>query len=101
MRDANEGGLRPVEDIQPHEWAKRLRARVVTDTDKLWQLVPTWLKTHVKNNSLPPRFRAQLSVKVPQLATRFGDPRAGYHFPTCENAREYVREFLSSNNLRP
>lgn len=83
-----EGGLRPVEDIQPQEWARLERARRTQDPRKLQALLPAWLKRHIAAGVMPARTIHSTRVVLPSCETPRTDPRIGYYFPGGQQAQK-------------
>lgn len=87
MDKPKEGGLRPVEDIQPQEWARLERARRTDDPRKLQALLPAWLKRHIAAGVMPARTIHSTRVVLPSCETPRTDPRIGYYFPGGQQAQ--------------
>lgn len=88
MDKPKEGGLRPVEDIQPEEWARLQRARRTQDPRKLQSLLPAWLKRHIAAGAMPARVIHSTRVVLPSCETPRTDPRIGYYFPGGQQAQK-------------
>lgn len=86
--DNKEGGLRPVEDIQPEEWARLQRARRTEDPRKLRALLPGWLKSHIAASVIPARTVHSTRTYLPSCETPRTDPRIGYYFPGGQQAQK-------------
>lgn len=89
MNQSSEGGLRPADQIEAHEWARYMRGRA-SEGAKLAALAPAWLKAHARAGRMPEPFRPEFSVKVPSVSELLGprrDPRIAYYFPGGQLAR--------------
>jgi len=68
--------LRPLEDIEAHEWARWERGQRTNDIAKLRALLPAWLKRHIAQSLMPKRQPFDYRMRLPRAGTYQG----GYYF---------------------